>query len=77
MPSNAAIGMVIPELGKNIKITAPVIAPAAPPMVNNGASVPPDVPLPRATAHDRNLKKHSRKTKSKGIVPDKMLMILS
>ena len=34
---------------------APSSAPSPPPIVNNGASVPPDVPLPRYTDHEMNL----------------------
>ena len=56
MPINAAMGILMPASGKMYLTNIPIIAPAAPPMVNNGASVPPDVPLPNAMAHERNFK---------------------
>src|SRR6187402_1507426 len=74
---SAAKGMLIPESGKNFKTAIPITAPAAPPMVNNGAKVPPDVPLPNAIAHDMNLKIHKLSTSVNGHVPDKMPVMLS
>ena len=50
IPTKAASGIVISDEGKKLMITLPSSAPVAPPIVNNGAKVPPEVPLPSATA---------------------------
>ncbi|MNT62304.1 hypothetical protein D3C72_2000130 [compost metagenome] len=52
-------------------------APVAPPIVKSGASVPPDVPLPKAIAQDRNLKKHKLSIKARVAFPESMLMMFS
>ncbi|MNL40086.1 hypothetical protein D3C87_1624080 [compost metagenome] len=76
MPTRAAIGILIPVPGKNISIKAPKIAPPAPPIVKSGASVPPEVPLPRAIAQERNLKKHKFSISASGIFPESILIML-
>ena len=59
MPTNAASGRVTPEEGNMVRMALPSNAPMAPPMVSNGASVPPDVPLPKEIDHDTNFSMHS------------------
>jgi hypothetical protein len=61
MPTNAAKGRVTPDAGNKRNTTLPNIAPVAPPMVSNGASVPPEVPLPNAITQERNLRMHNDK----------------
>ncbi|MNE06812.1 hypothetical protein D3C87_2131950 [compost metagenome] len=68
--------MDISDSGKILKINMPKIAPAAPPIVNKGASVPPEVPLPKATDHERNLKKNKLRIRARGKLPDKTSVIL-
>ena len=77
MPTKADIGMLMPEFGNTRNMMVPIIAPPAPPMVSKGASVPPEVPLPNAIAHDKNLKNQSRTTTAMAMVPDNTLIILS
>src|SRR5690349_25065856 len=62
MPISAAIGRPMCADGKTSTSTEPAIAPQAPPMVNKGASVPPEVPLPSAIAQETNLnsERHNR-----------------
>src|SRR5215470_23660 len=55
MPTSAATCGSTPSDGATATAAAPNSAPTPPPMVNNGASVPPDVPLPRYTDQDTNL----------------------
>jgi hypothetical protein len=54
----------------------PISAPSAPPMVNNGASVPPDVPLPSAIDHDRNFITHRNASACRVSWPDTMSSML-
>src|SRR5687768_10800117 len=54
MPTSAAMRASTPRAGASEAHTVPNIDPRAPPMVSSGASVPPEVPLPRAMDQDRN-----------------------
>src|SRR5690606_18485677 len=77
MPTNAANGTVTPVDGNQCSTPMPNNAPAAPPMVSRGAKVPPEVPLPRAIAHERNLKKHRENSICKVIPPESTSIMLS
>src|SRR6478735_4457612 len=52
IPTSAASVMLTGNAGKNLCTDIASSAPAAPPIVNSGASVPPDVPLPSETDQD-------------------------
>ena len=52
-------------------------APKPPPMVNSGASVPPEVPLPRAMAQEMNFIVARKSSALPVIVPPKMPSMLS
>jgi hypothetical protein len=51
--------------------------PIALPIVNNGASVPPDVPLPREIAQERNFQRHSEISMEMGSSPDSAFVMFS
>src|SRR5690349_11318707 len=52
IPTSAATEIEISDDGKKLAMAVPIKAPAAPPIVRSGASVPPEVPLPSAIDHD-------------------------
>ncbi len=56
---------------------APSAAPSPPPMVKSGASVPPDVPLPSAIAHETSFRAHSRSTARPARSPATIPLMLS
>ncbi|OIQ80356.1 hypothetical protein GALL_379000 [mine drainage metagenome] len=55
MPTSAASPGARPSCGKASASACPSVAPRQAPTVINGASVPPEVPLPSATVHDSSL----------------------
>ena len=77
MATNAASDKVMPESGKKLRTRFPNNIPVAPPMVSKGASVPPEVPLPKAIAHEMNFKKHKPNTTFIGRLPDNTSVIFS
>ena len=77
IPANAARGIVTPEEGKKYRMILPNNAPVAPPMVNKGANVPPDVPLPKAIAHEVNFNRHNERINCIGMLPDRISVIFS
>ena len=56
---------------------ARIDAPSPPPIVNSGASVPPDVPLPRYTDHDTNFSTTSASSARPAISPESAPVMLS
>lgn len=58
-------------------ITLPNKAPVAPPIVSNGASVPPEVPLANATAHETNFNRQRDNTTFTGKLPERTFVIFS
>src|SRR3954467_11532150 len=76
IPINAARGIEIPALEKKLLNESPNNPPVAAPIVNNGASVPPDVPLPKAMAHETNFNKQREITTLIGKVPERRSVIL-
>src|SRR5579875_3614647 len=54
MPMRAATLMSTPAVGNSRTRAAPIAPPIAPPIVNNGASVPPEVPLASEIDQDKN-----------------------
>src|SRR5690606_25911152 len=77
IPTKPASGNTTPDSGKKYSKPVPKIAPVAPPMVNNGASVPPEVPLPSAMAQDKNLKKQSARMNCKDNEPERISVMFS
>src|SRR5690606_25046980 len=69
IPISAAVGRLISSVGNKYNNNIPSNAPAAPPMVSNGASVPPDVPLPSDTTHEMNFRKQSDNNIAMGSPP--------
>ena len=66
MPTSAPTRGSMPACGA-IAITAAVSSQPSPlPNVSSGASVPPEVPLPSAIAHDTNFAAHERGERSRG-----------
>lgn len=59
IPTKAAKVTVTPEFGKQKIINIPNKDPKAPPMVSNGAKVPPEVPLPNEIAQEVNFNKNN------------------
>jgi hypothetical protein len=59
MPTSAEMRASMCANGSIRANTGATAPPIAPPIVSSGASVPPDVPLPSAIAHDTNLKRPS------------------
>ncbi len=68
--------MLIPEFGNQNIPMLPIKAPVAPPIVSKGASVPPEVPLPKEIAQDKNFKTHNESTTCIGIVPVRRSVML-
>src|SRR6185312_9180810 len=62
---------------KNRNTRPPSTAPNAPPIVNNGASVPPDVPLPREIDQEIYFSKPSVAITASGAPPCRSHLILS
>ena len=60
MPTSAAIRKLMPLSGEIQCIACPHTTPNPPPMINSGASVPPDVPLPSEIDHERNFIVHKK-----------------
>ena len=56
IPTSAPMRRSIPARGAAAAAPAARTAPSAPPMVNNGASVPPEVPLPKEMHHETNFR---------------------
>jgi hypothetical protein len=77
MPTNPATRGSIFIHGARTRPALPIIAPSAPPIVNNGARVPPDVPLPNEIAQERNLNTHSITSARCVSEPLRRLVILS
>ena|SRR6266496_533791 len=70
IPINAQVGRLISVKGKIFCTIIPNNTPNAPPIVNKGARVPPDVPLPKETDHDKNFNKHKPNTRLIASLPD-------
>jgi hypothetical protein len=77
MPTKAARLRVMPEPGHKSTSTPPSSAPMAAPMVSSGASVPPEVPLPRARAQEVNLSRHSERMSCMGRRPERRWVMFS
>ena len=60
----------MPSCGAIATNPAPASAPSAPPIVNNGASVPPEVPLPSAIDHEMNFITHRNASAPTARCPD-------
>src|SRR5437588_11652804 len=54
IPTSAQMRGSMPNLGNCTASSSPRKTPQAPPMVNSGANVPPDVPLPREMDQESN-----------------------
>src|SRR5689334_24749042 len=54
IPTSAATRTSTCKLGQSATIAPPPASPSAPPIVHNGASVPPDVPLESEIDHETN-----------------------
>ena len=77
IPISAASVSVIPDPGYVLIIIVASNAPVAPPIVSKGASVPPEVPLPKEIAQETNFRIHSEKTICRGKAPDRTSIIFS
>src|SRR5215469_13606946 len=66
MPTSAAILTSTPASGTSHWAAAPQAAPSPPPMVNRGASVPPEVPLPSEIDQETNFIAHRNTTALSG-----------
>ena len=77
IPTNTESGIVIPTSGNQNIPTLPNNAPIAPPIVSNGANVPPEVPLPNEIAQDKNFSKQRDSITCIGILPDSRSVIFS
>ncbi len=77
MPTSAAMRTSIPRCGAIALAATPIRAPSPPPIVNNGASVPPEVPLPRAIAQLTNLRITSKTRDVPTTLPPRMCRMLS
>src|SRR5690606_39773451 len=69
IPIKAQVGKLISLCGKKYKIDIPNASPVAPPIVNNGAKVPPDVPLPKEIDHEINFNTPKPNIICNGILP--------
>src|SRR4051812_19052135 len=77
MPTRAAtLASIVWNRGKLLR-SEPQIAPRPPPIVNSGASVPPDVPLPSATDQEISLEKKKKIKTGPDSEPSRMCSILS
>ncbi len=77
MPTSAAMRGSSPAQGKRWVRPSPSAAPKPPPTVKRGASVPPEVPLPSATAQEMNFATHSATTAQPTMRPERMSVMLS
>lgn len=59
IPTSAQMRVSIPNCGTSMLIPSPIATPQPPPIVNNGASVPPEVPLPREIDQEMNFQRQS------------------
>src|SRR5690606_11217539 len=75
IPIKAQVGKLISLCGKKYKVTIPNAKPVAPPMVNKGANVPPEVPLPREIDQETNFNTPKPKIICKGTFPVSRLLI--
>src|SRR5690606_1488785 len=76
IPTSTANGIFIPTSGNQYIPTLPSNAPAAPPMVIKGASVPPEVPLLNDIDHDIYFSTHNETTTFIASVPENKSVIL-
>ena len=75
IPIKAAVAMFIPLSGNICNTIIPSKAPVAPPIVNKGANVPPDVPLLNAITHEVYFRKHKISNILSGKAPVSKLVI--
>src|SRR5690606_26192181 len=76
MPTRAAIGKTTCADGMNCWNRYPSRHPAALPIVSNGASVPPEVPLPSEILHDMNFQRQREINNDIDSSPDNASVIL-
>ena len=77
MPTSAASRGSRCSHGAQRAAARPSSAPSAPPMVNSGASVPPEVPLPSAIYHDRNFSRNSDASAARPTCPATIAAMLA